>query len=157
MGPSLSVFGVMRGMVLDSCSVSRFVILAAVLSITSCAQVDISISSANNVCTVTSAGKSVELQLIPPCSLVKIDYQDHDYFQYNDSNVFILAGKPARLAQLAKWSVTEADNCSLQSQAVMVTDGKVQLSAVRQDALTCPNIGLDEKVYRDFFDSMMTK
>ena len=132
-------------------------LLAAILAVTSCARADISISSANNICTVTSGGKSVELQLTPPCSLVNVDYQDHDYIQYDDSKVYIVAGKPAPLAQLAKWSVTEADNCSLQSQAVMVTDGKVQLSAVRQDALTCPDIGLDEKVYRDFFDNMMTK
>ncbi|KKO44831.1 hypothetical protein WG68_13415 [Arsukibacterium ikkense] len=125
--------------------------------ITWCAQANISVSYANNVCTVTSEGKSLELQLTPPCNLVKIDYKDHDYFQYEDSNVFIVAGKPAPLTKVAKWSVTEADNCSLQSQAVMVTDGKVQLSAVRQDALTCPDIGLDEKVYRDFFDNMMTK
>ena len=134
--------------------VNRFVFLAAVLSITACAQADISVSSANNICTVTSGGQSIELQLTPPCSLVKVDYEDHDYFQYDDSNVFIVAGKPVPLAQLAKWSVTEADNCSLQSQAVMVTDGKVQLSAVRQDALTCPDIGLDAKVYRDFFDNI---
>jgi hypothetical protein len=144
-------------MVLGNFSVSRFAFLATILTVTSCVQADISVSSANNACTVTSGGKSVELQLTPPCSLVKVDYQDHDYFQYEDSNVFIVAGKPAPLAQLAKWSVTEADNCSLQSQAVMVTDGKVQLSAVRQDALTCPDIGLDEKVYRDFFDNMMTR
>lgn len=144
-------------MVLGNFSVNRLVFLAAVLSITACAEADISVSSANNACTVTSGGKKVELQLAPPCSLVKVDYKDHDYFQYEDSNVFIVAGKPAPLTKLAKWSVTEADNCSLQSQAVMVTDGKVQLSAVRQDALTCPEIGLDEKVYRDFFDNMMTK
>ena len=147
----------MRGMVLGHFSVNRFVFLAAVLSISAYAQADISISSTNNICRVTSGGKSVELQLTPPCSLVNVDYQDHDYIQYDDSKVYIVAGKPAPLTQLAKWSVTEEDNCSLQSQAVMVTDGKVQLSAVRQDALTCPDIGLDEKVYRDFFDNMMTK
>tara|TARA_Y100001951_G_C11274495_1_gene260932 strand:- start:719 stop:1132 length:414 start_codon:yes stop_codon:yes gene_type:complete len=137
--------------------VSRLVFLAAILAVTSCAQAEISISSANDVCTVTSEGKSYELQLTPPCSLVKVDYKDHDYFQYDDSNVFIVAGKPAPLAQLAKWSVTEDDNCSLQSQAVIVTDEKVQLSVVMHDALICPDIGLDEKVYRDFFDNMMTK
>ena len=144
-------------MVLRNFSVSRLALLATILTVTSGAQAEISISSANDVCTVTSEGKSYELQLTPPCSLVKLDYKDHEYFQYDDSKVFIVAGKQAPLAQLAKWSVNEADNCSLQSQAVMVTDGKVQLSAVRQDALTCPDIGLDEKVYRDFFDNMMTK
>lgn len=144
-------------MVLGNLSVSRLPCLAVILTVTSCAQADISISSANNVCTVTSEGKSYELQLTSPCNLVKIDYQDHDYIQYDDSKVYIVAGKPAALTQLAKWSVTEDDNCSLQSQAVMVTDGKVQLSAVRQGALTCPEIGLDKKVYRDFFDNMMTK
>ncbi|MAD73642.1 MAG: hypothetical protein CML20_02360 [Rheinheimera sp.] len=144
-------------MVLGNYSVIRLVSLAAILAVTSCAQADISVNSANDVCKVTSDGKSYELQLTPPCSLVKVDYKDHDYFQYYDSKVYIVAGKPAPLAQLAKWSVTEADNCSLQSQAVIVNAGKMHLSDVRQDALTCPEIGLDEKVYRDYFDNMMTK
>jgi hypothetical protein len=140
-------------MVLGNFSVSRFVFLAAVLAIASVAKADISINSAKNVCTVSSEGKSLELQLTPPCRLVKIDYNDQDYFQYDDSKVYIVAGKPASLTQLAKWSVTEDDKCSLQSQAVIVTDDTTQLSSVRNGALICPAIGLDEKVYRDFMDN----
>jgi len=70
---------------------------------------------------------------------------------------YIVAGQAAPVSQLAKWSVTAEDNCSRQSQAVIVTDGKIQLSAVRAGGLACPAIGLDEKVYRDFFDNTKAK
>ena len=129
----------------------------AILAVASCAQADVSINNSTDTCTVTSAGQSLALQLTPPCELVKIDYKDHDYYQYDNSKVYIVAGQAAPVSQLIKWSVTEEDNCSLQSQAVIVTDGKIQLSAVREGALTCPAIGLDEKVYRNFFDSEKAK
>ncbi|WP_460856676.1 hypothetical protein [Rheinheimera gaetbuli] len=97
------------------------------------------------------------MQLSPPCARVKVDYKNHDYYQYDKTKVHIVAGQAAPLSQLTKWSVTEEDNCSLQSQAVIVTDGKIELSAVKEGSLTCPAIGLDEKVYRDFFDHTKAK
>lgn len=139
-------------MVIPSFSTIRIPILITIFSIFSCAQADISISTANDKCTVTTEGQSVELHLTPPCELVKIDYKDHDYQQYDDSKVFIVAGQAIPIEQLSKWSVTTADKCSLQSQAVIVTKANVRLSAVRDGALTCPNIGLDEKVYRGFIE-----
>ena len=144
-------------MVLGNCCINRIYFLFAILAVASCAQADVSINNSTDTCTVTSAGQSLALQLTPPCELVKIDYKDHDYYQYDNSKVYIVAGQAAPVSQLIKWSVTEEDNCSLQSQAVIVTDGKIQLSAVREGALTCPAIGLDEKVYRNFFDSEKAK
>ena len=126
----------------------------AILAVASCAQADVSINNSTDTCTVTSAGQSLALQLTPPCELVKIDYKDHDYYQYDQSKVYIVAGQAAPLSQLTKWSVTEEDNCSLQSQAVIVTNTEVQLSEVTEGALTCPAIGLDEKVYRSFFERL---
>lgn len=143
-------------MVLGNFSVSRLTFLFAILLVASCAQADISVSTVDEVCMVNSEGQSLPLQLTPPCELVKIDYKDHDYYQYDESKVYIIAGQAAPSSQLTKWSVTEEDRCSLQSQALVVTEGKMRLSAVRENALTCPDIGLDEKVYRDFFASTKT-
>tara|TARA_Y100001937_G_scaffold78654_1_gene106645 strand:+ start:1935 stop:2300 length:366 start_codon:yes stop_codon:yes gene_type:complete len=117
------------------------------MALASRAQADVSINTVNERCTVTNTGQGLILQLTPPCELVKVDYQ------YDESKVYIIAGQAAPLAKLTKWSVTEEDRCSLQSQAVVVAEGKMRLSAVRENALTCPDIGLDEKVYRDFFES----
>lgn len=144
-------------MVLGNFSINRFTFLLAILGVASCAQADVSISTVKDSCTVTTAGQSFALQLTPPCELVKIDYKEHDYYQYDKSKVYIVAGQAAPISQLTKWSVAEEDNCSLKSQAVIVTDGKIKLSAVREGALTCPAIGLDEKVYRNFFDSAKAK
>lgn len=140
-------------MVLGNFSINRFTFLFAILGVASCAQADVSVSMVNDQCMVNSAGESLALQLTPPCELVKIDYKEHDYYQYDKSKVYIVAGQAAPVSQLTKWSVTAEDNCSLQSQAIIVTDGKIQLSAVKEGALTCPAIGLDEKVYRNFVDS----
>ena len=123
------------------------------MALASRVQADVSINTVNDRCTVTNTGQSLPLQLTSPCELVKVDYKDHDYYQYDKSKVYIVAGQAAPSSQLTKWSVTEEDRCSLQSQAVVVTEGKMRVSAVRENALTCPDIGLDEKVYRDFFDS----
>ncbi|CAM3787271.1 hypothetical protein [Rheinheimera salexigens] len=83
---------------------------------------------------------------------LKVEYKDHDYHKYDDNKVFIVAGQTTPIEQLAKWSVTKADKCSLQSQVVIVTKANVRLSAVRDGTLTCPNIGFDEKVYRGFIE-----
>jgi hypothetical protein len=144
-------------MVLGNFSINRFTFLFAILGVASCAQADVSVSMVNDQCMVNSGGESLALQLTPPCELVKIDYKEHDYYQYDKSKVYIVAGQAAPLSQLEKWSVTKEDNCSLQSQAVLITEGKVQLSAVRDGGLACPAIGLDEKVYRDFFDNTKAK
>lgn len=138
-------------------SISSLSFLIGILVAAPCAQADVSVSMVNDQCMVNSAGESLALQLTPPCELVKIDYKEHDYYQYDKSKVYIIAGQAAPLSQLIKWSVVEEDNCSLQSQAVIVTDGKIQLSAVKEGSLTCPAIGLDVKVYRDFFDSAKAK
>ncbi|GAB2907483.1 hypothetical protein GCM10027181_03260 [Rheinheimera gaetbuli] len=138
-------------------SISSLSFLIGMLVAASCAQADVSVSMVNDQCMVNSSGKSLALQLSPPCARVKVDYKNHDYYQYDKTKVHIVAGQAAPLSQLTKWSVTEEDNCSLQSQAVIVTDGKIELSAVKEGSLTCPAIGLDEKVYRDFFDHTKAK
>lgn len=138
-------------------SISSLSFLIGILVTVPCAQADVSLSMVNDQCMVNSGGDSLALQLTPPCALVKIDYKNHDYYQYDKSKVYIVAGLAAPVSQLTKWSVTAEDNCSLQSQAIIVTDGKIQLSAVKEGSLTCPAIGLDEKVYRDFFDSAKAK
>lgn len=144
-------------MLAASFSIKRFTLLFAILGVVSCAQADVSVSMVNEQCMVTSTAESLALQLTPPCDLVKIDYKDHDYYQYDKSKVYIVAGQAAPVSQLTKWSVIAEDKCSLQSQAIIVTNGKIQLSAVKEGALTCPAIGLDEKVYRDFFDRTKAK
>ena len=144
-------------MLAASFSIKRFTLLFAILGVVSCAQADVSVSMVNEQCMVTSTAESLAFQLTPPCDLVKIDYKDHDYYQYDKSKVYIVAGQAAPVSQLTKWSVIAEDKCSLQSQAIIVTNGKIQLSAVKEDALTCPAIGLDEKVYRDFFDRTKAK
>lgn len=133
--------------------INWFIFLITIMALASRVQADVSINTVNDRCTVTNTGQSLPLQLTSPCELVKVDYKDHDYYQYDKSKVYIVAGQAAPSSQLTKWSVTEEDRCSLQSQAVVVTEGKMRLSAVRENALTCPDIGLDEKVYRDFFES----
>ena len=144
-------------MLLGNFSINRLGFLIAILGVVSCARADVSVSMVNEQCMVTSTAESLALQLTPPCDLVKIDYKDHDYYQYDKSKVYIVAGQAAPVSQLTKWSVIAEDKCSLQSQAIIVTNGKIQLSAVKEDALTCPAIGLDEKVYRDFFDRTKAK
>lgn len=144
-------------MLLGNFSLNRLGFLITILAVASCAQADISVSMINDQCMVNSTGESLALQLTPPCELVKIDYKEHDYYQYDKSKVYIVAGQAAPVSQLTKWSVTAEDNCSLQSQAIIVTDGKIQLSAVKEGALTCPAIGLDEKVYRGFLESVKAK
>lgn len=144
-------------MVLGNFSIKRLTVLIALFGVASCAQADVSVSMVNDQCMVNSGSESSALQLTPPCELVKIDYKDHDYYQYDKTKVYIVAGQAAPISQLTKWSVVAEDNCSLQSQAVIVTDGKIQLSAVQEGSLTCPAIGLDEKVYRDFFDGVKAK
>lgn len=136
----------------DFC-INWFIFLITIMALASRVQADVSINTVNDRCTVTNTGQSLPLQLTSPCELVKVDYKDHDYYQYDKSKVYIVAGQAAPSSQLTKWSVTEEDRCSLQSQAVVVTEGKMRLPAVRENALTCPDIGLDEKVYRDFFES----
>lgn len=133
--------------------INWFIFLITIMALASRVQADVSINTVNDRCTVTNTGQSLPLQLTSPCELVKVDYKDHDYYQYDKSKVYIVAGQAAPSSQLTKWSVTEEDRCSLQSQAVVVTEGKMRLSAVRENALTCPDIGLDEKMYRDFFES----
>lgn len=133
--------------------INWFIFLITIMALASRVQADVSINTVNDRCTVTNTGQSLPLQLTSPCELVKVDYKDHDYYQYDKSKVYIVAGQAAPSSQLTKWSVTEEDRCSLQSQAVVVTGGKMRLSAVRENALTCPDIGLDEKVYHDFFES----
>lgn len=144
-------------MVLGNFSINRFTFLFAILGVASCAQADVSVSMVNDQCMANSTGESLALQLTPPCELVKIDYKEHDYYQYDKSKVYIVAGQAAPVSQLTKWSVTAEDKCSLQSQAIIVTDGKIQLSAVKKGSLTCPAIGLDEKLYRGFLESVKAK
>lgn len=144
-------------MLLGNFSLNRLGFLITILAVASCAQADISVSMINDQCMVNSTGESLALQLTPPCELVKIDYKEHDYYQYDKSKVYIVAGQAAPVSQLTKWSVTAEDKCSLQSQAIIVIDGKIQLSAVKEGALTCPAIGLDEKVYRGFLESVKAK
>lgn len=138
-------------------SISSLSFLIGILVAAPRAQADVSVSMVNEQCMVTSTAESLALQLTPPCELVKIDYKDHDYYQYDKSKVYIVAGQAAPVSQLTKWSVAEEDNCSLQSQAIIVTDGKIQLSAVKEGSLTCPAIGLDEKVYRGLLESVKAK
>lgn len=140
-------------MVLGNFSIIRIALLTTIFSISSCAQADISLSTVNGKCSVTTRGQSVELELTPPCELVKIEYKDHDYHQYNDNKVFIVAGQPAQLDKLTKWSVIEKDRCSLQSQAVIINKATVRVAAISYGSLTCPNIGLDEKFYRSVLDN----
>lgn len=130
----------------------RIVIVTGLFSITACAWAEISILPDTDSCMLSIKGVSVPLQLEPPCALVRTAHNNQYFYHYGDSKVFIVAGQPAPVEQLAKWSVTAADKCSLQSQAIIVTKDKVRFTDKREGALTCPEIGVDEKVYRDFLN-----
>lgn len=58
------------------------------------------------------------------------------------------------MEKLGKWSVEPSDHCSLEIQAVVVSDEGVSTSDVHSGMLACPEFGLDEKVYRDLAESV---
>lgn len=55
--------------------------------------------------------------------------------------------------KLEKWSVEPSDHCSLEVQAVVVSDDGVNISDVQSGMLACPELGVDEKVYRALAES----
>ncbi len=73
-----------------------------------------------------------------------------NFKKYGEKEVYIISGAPSPLDKLSRWSVTKEDNCSLEYQAVIVNNETLSLSKVKDKTLVCPNLGLDEKVYRQF-------
>jgi len=106
------------------------------------------LSSGEEFCTLAIAGDKKILNLTPPCELVLINHLEVDYYRYGEKNVYLVAGKPAAMAELKKWPVIAEDLCSLEMQAVIVSDKNIALSTVTTGALVCPKKGLDEIFYR---------
>lgn len=55
--------------------------------------------------------------------------------------------------KLEKWSVEPSDHCSLETQAVVLSDEGINISGVQSGMLACPEFGVDEKVYRSLAES----
>ncbi|WP_394200305.1 hypothetical protein [Shewanella waksmanii] len=137
-------------MVLGIKAITKLAGFVSFLLITSCVNAEVKISSNSTRCIAELNEQSIALELQPPCSVVKVNQQGESFHQYKGVKVYIVAGAPTSLEMLEKWSVTTEDNCSLKSQAVFVESGLLSTSKVRDKSLACPDIGLDEKVYRDF-------
>ncbi|WP_033017617.1 hypothetical protein [Pseudoalteromonas sp. BSi20652] len=73
-----------------------------------------------------------------------------NFFQFNESKIYIISGAPAKLEKLKRWPVKESDRCSLEYQAVIVVSNKFSLSKLKDKGLVCTDIGLDEKFYQQF-------
>lgn len=116
----------------------------------SCSNSNASIVLDENTCEVSMNNQIEKLQVSPPCSLVTVGDGNKNFFQFNESKVFIIAGAPARLSKLTRWSVKESDKCSLEYQGVIVLKNEFSLSEVKGKGLVCPKIGLDEKFYQQF-------
>lgn len=116
----------------------------------SCSNSNASIVLDENTCEVSMNNQIEKLQVSPPCSLVTVGDGNKNFFQFNESKVFIIAGAPARLSKLTRWSVKESDMCSLEYQGVIVLKNEFSLSEVKGKGLVCPKIGLDEKFYQQF-------
>ena len=118
----------------------------------SCSNSNASIVLDENTCEVSMNNQIEKLQLSPPCSFVSAGNGNGNksFFQFNESKVFIIAGAPARLSKLTRWSVKESDKCSLEYQGVIVLKNKFSISEVKGKGLVCPKIGLDEKFYQQF-------
>ncbi|QLE84790.1 hypothetical protein FLM48_06645 [Shewanella sp. Scap07] len=134
-------------MVLVIKAITKLAGFVSFLLITSCVNAEVTINSNSTRCIAELNEQSIALEIQPPCSVVKVNQQGKGFHQYKGVKVYIVSGAPTPLEQLGKWSV---DNCSLISQAVFVENGLLSLSKVREKSLVCPDIGLDEKVYRDF-------
>lgn len=137
-------------MVLGNIGIIRFACIIIPLTLFSYAHADIEMVLNSDQCIVTGNEKNIQLQLAPPCSIVKVGEDGKEFYQYENVRVYIIASAPAPLEKLQKWSVTVEDKCTLQSQAVFIENGAMSVSTIREKGLTCPQIGLDEKVYRDF-------
>lgn len=140
-------------MVLGNVSMIRPFGLLGSLLLMSCANAHVSLNDDSGQCVFDKDTQHIALQLKTPCSLVKVNDDGRYFYQYNNVKVYIVAGAPAALDELKRWQVKAIDKCSLQSQAVFITDGKMTVSTVRDKGLTCPTIGLDEKVYRHFLNN----
>ena len=116
----------------------------------SCSNSNASIVLDENTCEVSMNNQIEKLQVSPPCSLVTVGDGNKNFFKFNESKVFIIAGAPARLSKLTRWSVKESDKCSLEYQGVIVLKNEFSLSEVKGKGLVCPKIGLDEKFYQQF-------
>lgn len=130
----------------------RLAILSTAL-IASCAHADLTMSSSSDGCTVQTPAGSAELSLTPPCSMVKVGTEGKNYYRYDDKRVYVVAGKPAPMDKLEKWSVEASDHCSLDIQGVVVSDERIATSDVQSGMLACPELGVDEKVYRGLAES----
>ena len=126
----------------------RLLSLLTSFMLVACVKADVKLDSEK--CIVSKGKQSIKLQLAAPCSLVKADNKGHNFFLYEDIRVYIIAGAPASIDELSRWSVKAEDECTLQSQAIFISDNKLTSSTVRDKGLTCPRIGLDEKIYLDF-------
>ncbi|CAM2784547.1 hypothetical protein [Pseudoalteromonas distincta] len=129
---------------------SNKLIFSSLLLLFSCSNINAGVLLDAEICEVSIGNNSEKLQLLPPCSLVKTENGKQNFFQFNESKVYIISGAPAKLDKLKRWAVKETDRCSLEYQAVIVVKNKTSLSKVKNNGLVCPNIGLDEKSYQQF-------
>lgn len=125
-------------------------IFSHLLLLFSCSNINASILLNTEICEVSIGNNSEKMQLSPPCSLVKTDNGKQNFFQFNESKIYIISGAPVKLDKLKRWAVKESDRCSLEYQAVIVVKNKLSISEVKYNGLVCPNIGLDEKSYQQF-------
>lgn len=137
-------------MVLGNDNMKKLTIALSTILIASCAHADLSLSSSSEGCTVRLPGAEARLDLTPPCKMMKNEVKNSDYYEYGEKKVYIIAGEPASADQLEKWSVEPSDHCSLQMQAAVVMDDSIKISELKEGTLACPELGLDEKVYRGF-------
>ena len=137
-------------MVLGNISMRNKFSFSLLMLLISCSNSNASIVLDENTCEVSMNNQIEKLQLSPPCSFVSAGNGNKSFFQFNESKVFIIAGAPARLSKLTRWSVKESDKCSLEYQGVIVLKNEFSLSEVKGKGLVCPKIGLDEKFYQQF-------
>lgn len=123
---------------------------SSILLLFSCSNLNAGILLDDETCEVSMDNNSEKLQLLPPCSLVKTENDKKNFFQFNESKIYIISGAPAKLEKLKRWPVKESDRCSLEYQAVIVVSNKFSLSKLKDKGLVCPDIGLDEKFYQQF-------
>ncbi|NHH89688.1 hypothetical protein [Pseudoalteromonas sp. MB47] len=125
-------------------------LLLGMILLLSCSTAKSALYVNSESCTVKLNNTEKKLGLITPCSLVKVHDNLLNFKKYGETEVYIISGAPSPLDKLSRWSVTKEDNCSLEYQAVIVNNETLSLLKVKDKTLVCPNLGLDEKVYRQF-------
>ena len=107
------------------------------------------LSTENEKCILRTEGNKFEVAPNPPCFFLRNKEKGVQHFAYPDIKVeavVIIAGTEMSEQLKREWGLSKELQCGLDSQGVIIKNGKVSLSdKIMNDAVLCKETGSDEK------------